>query len=116
MVIEYSWSPDSKSLALSYSQGSEETDWYRGQIGTVAAQGSAVRQITELKLPARSPSWSPDGTQIAFFSGSWSDPGRGASDIYTVELETRMVRNLTPGIEGSPTWCSWLPDGRHLLF
>ncbi|HZR43094.1 MAG TPA: hypothetical protein VFB12_23440, partial [Ktedonobacteraceae bacterium] len=115
-VIEYSWSPDSKSLALYYSNGPEETDWYRGQIGVVAAEGGVVRQLTSLKLPARAPVWSPDGKQIAFFSGSWSDPGRGASDIYTISLETRQVRNLTPGIEGSPTWCAWLPDSRHLLF
>ncbi len=25
-------------------------------------------------------------------------------------------RNLTPGIECSPAWCCWLPDGRHLLY
>lgn len=115
-VIEYSWSPDSKSLALYYSNGPEETDWYHGQIGVVATEGGVVRQLTSLKLPARAPAWSPDGKQIAFLSGSWSDPGRGASDIYTVSLQTSQVRNLTPGIESSPTWCAWLPDGRHLCF
>ncbi|GCF09930.1 alpha/beta hydrolase family protein [Dictyobacter arantiisoli] len=116
MVMEYVWSPDSQSLALYYAHGPEENDWYHGQIGTVAASGSAVRQLTSLKLPARALAWSPDGTQIAFLSGSWSDPGRGVSDIYAVTLATQQVRNLTPGIDGSPAWCSWFPDGRHLLF
>ncbi len=115
-VIEYSWSPDSRSLALYYSHGPEETDWYRGQIGIVAVGGAMIHQLTSLKLPARALAWSPDSSQIAFLSGKWSDPGRGASDIYAVSVESRDVRNLTPGIEGSPTWCSWLPDGRHLIF
>lgn len=115
-VIEYRWSPDSRSLALYYSHGPEETDWYRGQIGVVEAEGGTIQQLTALSLPARAPAWSPDGTQIAFLSGSWSDPGRGASDIYAVSLQTHQVRNLTPGIASSPAWCEWLPDGRHLLF
>ena len=114
-VIEYNWSPDSKFLALYSSNGPEETDWYRGQIGVVAAQGGAIRQLTSLKLPARALAWSPDGKQIAFLSGRWSDPGRGASDIYAVSLETLQVRNMTPGIESSPTWCTWLANGSHLL-
>src|SRR6266851_2904935 len=40
-VWEYSWSPDSKQLALYYATGPGDTDWYRGQIGVIAA-GYAV--------------------------------------------------------------------------
>jgi dipeptidyl aminopeptidase/acylaminoacyl peptidase len=115
MVIEYRWSPDSKFLAVYSSNGPEVTDWYHGQVGVVAAQGGAIRQLTSLKLPARALAWSPDGKQIAFLSGHWSDPGRGASDIYRLSLETLQVYNMTPGIESSPTWFTWLPDNNHLL-
>ena len=115
-VWEYRWSPDSKQLALYYSKGPEETDWYRSQIGVVAVGGGAVRQITNLTWPARSLAWSPDGKQIAYLSGRWSDPGRGSGDIFTVAVENGQVRNLTPGIASSPSWCSWHPDGRHLFY
>ena len=115
-VWEYTWSPDSKQLALYYSTAPGDTDWYRGQIGVVAADGGAVRQITHLTWQARALAWSPDSKQIAYISGRWSDPGRGSGDIFTVALADGQTRNLTPGIASSPSWCSWLPDGRHLLY
>ncbi|MFL5628650.1 MAG: LpqB family beta-propeller domain-containing protein, partial [Ktedonobacteraceae bacterium] len=75
-IWEYSWSPDSKQLALYYSTGPDDTDWYRGQIGIVAASGGAVRQVSHLTRQANSLTWSPDSTRIAYISGEWSDPGR----------------------------------------
>jgi len=115
-VWEYSWSPDSKHLALYYSRGPEETDWYHGQIGVVAAEGGAVRQVTQLTWQARALAWSPDSKQIAYISGRWSDPGRGSGDIFIMALESGEIRNVTPGITSSPSWCCWFPDGRHLLY
>lgn len=115
-VWEYSWSPDSKQIALYYALGADDTDWYRGQIGVVAAEGGAVRQVTHLTWQARWLAWSPDCTQIAYVSGRWSDPGRGSGDIFTVSLQNGQTRNLTPGIDCSPAWSCWLPDGRHLLY
>ncbi len=115
-VWEYSWSPDSKQLALYYSTGPGDTDWYRGQIGVVGAGGGAVRQLTHLSWQARALAWSPDSKQIAYISGRWSDPGRGSGEIFTVSLENGQTRNLTPGSMVSPTWCCWFPDGQHLLY
>lgn len=115
-VWEYAWSPDSKHLALYYSNGSDATDWYHSHIGVVSADGGAVRQLTRLAWQARALAWSPDSTQLAYLSGRWSDPMRGSGDIFSVSLETQQIRNLTPGIACSPSWCCWLPDGRHLLF
>jgi dipeptidyl aminopeptidase/acylaminoacyl peptidase len=115
-VWEYAWSPDGKQLALYYSTGPDDTDWYRGQIGVVSAEGGAVRQLTHLTWQARALAWSPDSQQIAYISGRWSDPGRGSGEIFKVSLENGQTRNLTPGITSSPAWCSWFPDGRHLLY
>ena len=115
-VREYTWSPDSQQLALYYSAGSEENDWYHSHIGVVSANGGAVRKVVHLSLPARALAWSPDGQHLAYLSGRWSDPGRGSSDILAVALADGQIRNLTPGIACSPAWCSWLPDGRHLLY
>jgi dipeptidyl aminopeptidase/acylaminoacyl peptidase len=115
-VWEYTWSPDGKQLALYYSTGPDDTDWYRGQVGVVSAEGGAVRQLTHLTWQARALAWSPDSQQIAYISGRWSDPGRGSGEIFTISLESGQTRNLTPGITSSPAWCSWFPDGRHLLY
>jgi dipeptidyl aminopeptidase/acylaminoacyl peptidase len=115
-VWEYAWSPDSKQIALYYTTGSDETDWYRGQIGVVAASGGAVRQIAELTRQVSAFTWSPDGKHIAYVSGEWSDRGLVGGDIYMLSVEGGEVRNLTPNAPFSFSWCHWFPDGRHLLY
>ncbi|MGH2507543.1 MAG: prolyl oligopeptidase family serine peptidase [Ktedonobacteraceae bacterium] len=115
-VWEYSWSPDSQQLALYYSHGAEDTDWYHSHIGIVSANGGAVREVVHLTWQARALAWSLDSKHLAYISGRWSDPGRGSGEIFTVALESGQIRNLTPGIACSPSWCCWLPDGHHLLY
>ena len=118
-VWEYTWSPDSKQFALYYSIKPDENGWYAGQIGLVATGGGAVRQMTQLTMQASSLAWSPDGGQLAYISGDWSDRGQGGGDIFALTLHeegSNEPRNLTPGIACSPSWCCWLPDNKHVLF
>jgi dipeptidyl aminopeptidase/acylaminoacyl peptidase len=115
-VWEYAWSPDGRHVAVYYTAGPEETDWYRGQIGIVAAGGGVVSRLTQLHGHARALTWAPDGTRLAYIVGNWSDPGLGGGDIYILSLHDGKVRNLTPAIECSPSWCRWFPDGRRLLY
>lgn len=58
--------------------------------------------------PVMSPSWSPDGRQIAYVSFE-----KKKAQIYTVDVETGHRRLLTAfsGINGAPAWS---PDGREL--
>ncbi len=118
-VWEYTWSPDSKQFALYYSIKPDENGWYAGQIGFVAATGGAVRQMTQLTMQASGLAWSPDGTQLAYISGDWSDRGQGGGDIFALTFEEegpKEPRDLTPGIARSPAWCHWLSDNKTLLF
>ncbi|WP_040447224.1 alpha/beta hydrolase family protein [Ktedonobacter racemifer] len=115
-VWEYAWSPDGKHVAIYYSTGPDDTDWYRGQIGIVSIQGGAVRQLTKLARQASGLAWSPDGTRLAYISGEWSDPCRGGGDIFVINVAGGEARNLTPGIDCSPGWCRWLPEGEQLLY
>jgi len=91
-VWEYAWSRDSQQAARSYSIKPDENGWYAGQIGLVNAGGGAVRQMTQLKVPASSLAWSPDGTQLAYISGDWSDRGQGGFLRAPNGLPRREVR------------------------
>lgn len=118
-VWEYVWSPDGQQFALYYSTKPEDTGWYHSQIGIVAADGGAVHQLTHfppVSRQARALAWSPNGQQLTYISGKWSDPGRGAGEISQLSLHSGQSRILTPGISCSPTWCAWFPDGRRLLY
>jgi dipeptidyl aminopeptidase/acylaminoacyl peptidase len=115
-IWEYSWSPDSQQIALFYAPGPEENDWFRGQVGVVAAGGGAIQQVAQLPYPASAITWSPDSSRLAFVAAEWSDPGFCAGDLFTLSLASGEIRNLTPNARFSPSWCRWFPDGRSLLF
>ena len=64
-----------------------------------------------------SPSWSPDGTQIAFLSKrGHADPDRTSNeDLWVVEArEGAVPRQVTRTIEGEGGRPAWSPDGSRL--
>lgn len=101
-----SWSPDGKSLALVAVRDG-------GKRLLVADVESG--DLQDLKLPYRevaAPAFSPDGKQIAFSAAQG-----GVSQIYTVELGTRKVTQLTHESGTSlVTDPAWSPDGKLLAF
>jgi len=56
------------------------------------------------------PTWSPDGTQIAFHS-----PRNGNTDIYVLDVADGNIRRLTTH-ESSDLFPVWSPDNRQLAF
>jgi Tol biopolymer transport system component len=73
------------------------------------ADGSSVRQVTDDPAGAFNPTWSPDGSSLAF--QSWRD---GNPEVYTERVDGTALRRLTtdPALDGAPRW---MPDG-HLVF
>ena len=56
------------------------------------------------------PTWSPDGTTIAFSAMS-----NGTSDLFAFDLERRVLRRLTDDLYAD-LQPAWAPDGRRLAF
>jgi dipeptidyl aminopeptidase/acylaminoacyl peptidase len=115
-IWNYSWSPDGKQIAVYYSLGPYETDWYRGQIGIVAATGGAIRQLGRLDRQAGALTWSRDGQRIYYVLGAVSDRPLVGGDIHVQPVSGEESRNLTPQILSSPSWMGELPDGKRLLY
>ncbi len=74
------------------------------------------RKLTDLRLGASDPAWSPDGTQIAF-SGTRGGAGssRFDSDIFVMKADGSRIRRFagTPNDDGHPDWS---PDGSSIAF
>ncbi len=111
--IRPAWSPDGKQIAFMSSRNANAFGTTRFDLYLIDADGSNLRRYTNT-FPADNGwqiYWSPDGTHIAFGSISWS----GGSDIYLVDVPTRLVRNVTRDAarDSSPAWS---PDSRYIAF
>ena len=86
-------------------QGAEKTAY---QLNYADADGKRSRTIFTSSEPVMSPSWSPDGTRVAYVSFE-----QGRPEIYLQELATGKRTKLTSfrGLNSSPVWS---PDGKSI--
>jgi Calcineurin-like phosphoesterase/WD40-like Beta Propeller Repeat len=71
-----------------------------GRLWVMYVDGSGLRALTDGTVPASQPSWSPDGTALAFTAG-----GAGAQHISVMRADGTSMRQLTYGTaDRSPAW------------
>ncbi len=107
------WSPDSRRLAFCRSMMSEDVT---GDLFIVNVDGSGLTQLTQVQpnQMALNPSFSPDGTRIAFtlitgIGGTLKVERlmrrQYASDIYSIGLDGSPPQQLTSdGLSCEPAW------------
>jgi dipeptidyl aminopeptidase/acylaminoacyl peptidase len=150
-VEDYAWSPDGARLAVIASDPDPDAAKKEGEPQTprpIVITRHQFKQdytgyLTDLRqhlyvfdLKTRKaeiltpgpydeylPSWSPDGTRIAFVSKRGDDPDRHDNyDIYVIEAKPgTTARPLTthPDADADPSWGSppeWSPDGRSIVY
>ncbi|MEM1125447.1 MAG: PDZ domain-containing protein [Bacteroidota bacterium] len=86
---------------------------HRGDLFTVPKEHGPWRNLTETPGEAeRAPAWSPDGTQIAYFSDFSGEYRLVVTDQYGTET-LRSVELPEPTYYFRPAWS---PDGDHIAF
>jgi Tol biopolymer transport system component len=107
------WSPDGRWIV--FQRIYNTLDGLRCDLWTMNPTGGERRQLTAgaggpgFCYPDEFPTWSPDGTKIAFTRG-----GGGIFEIYVVDADGSGLTQLTNnGVDFEP---SWSPDGTMIAF
>ena len=78
-----------------------------------------LERLTKSKWDESSPSWSPDGTRIAFMSNHADDPDRDpAAQLYVVDAKPGSTEKLltTEANRASRARPEWSRDGKWIVF
>jgi Tol biopolymer transport system component len=99
---EPAWSPDGRRIAFASRRSGSF------QIFVMRADGSGTRRLTSTTADDQNPTWSSDGSEIAFDRGS---PG----DIYVMKTDGTQAHRIGDDFadEGDPAWS---PNGRWIAF
>jgi Tol biopolymer transport system component len=73
-----------------------------------------TRQLTTYKAKDFSPTFSPDGSLIAFVCGEIDDSGENL-EIYLMDKDGQNRRRIT-NRPGTDRYVSWSPDGKYLIY
>ncbi len=105
--------------AIVFARATSDSLDARIEIAYVSATGGPVVALTDAwkhKMIASDPTWSPDGSQIAFVMSPRGHLTRyaGDGDIYVMNANGTHMRQLTHGLAASVP--AWSPDGSQIAF
>lgn len=109
---QVAWSPDGQTFLLSgFPIDASNTGHY--DIYSVGVDGTGLTQLTDDEANNQWPTWSPDGTRIAFMHDETATDYRW--DVYVMNTDGTGRTQLTDwrGFDGTPTWS---PDAEWIAF
>lgn len=104
-VVRPELSPDQKRFVMRLPRRTQD------DLAVVNRDGTNWRDLTNDKFFDRYPRWSPDGKTIAFASDR-----SGNYEIWTIDVETTSLKQITFDSPPSTSFPIWSPDGKKLLF
>jgi hypothetical protein len=100
-------SPDGRSIAFDSDRDGERA------VYVADADGRNVRRVSGPGFAAV-PSWSPDGTRLAFIRAEEGKPR--VWNLWILDLETGESTRLTSHPYGQPWGAAWFPDGKRIAY
>jgi dipeptidyl aminopeptidase/acylaminoacyl peptidase len=133
-VYEFNFSPNSQQIAFIAANPPGENTWWIAKLYTADLTRDITTSNANTKdrvdedihvvfdsntttsalhgLQIAVPRYSPDGKRIAFIGGLMSDQGSTGGDVWIVDSKGGDPTDVTPNIDGTPSWEVWLSDNR----
>jgi len=111
-VGSFAWSPDAKSIAFDHRVDATPAGSGSADISIVSVADAAVRKLVAQDGPDSNPTWSPDGSQIAFTT-SMANPDFFYSNsvIAAVPASGGTPVVLSASLDENPSIVAWKPNG-----
>jgi dipeptidyl aminopeptidase/acylaminoacyl peptidase len=114
-VFEFEPDPVKPGLTFIAANPPGENNWWVAKLYTSTLENPTPKVVfdpnttktTMHGLQIAVPRFSPDGQQIAFIGGLMSDQGSTGGDIWVVPASGGNPVDITPNIDGTPTYISW---------
>lgn len=120
------WSADGERIVFNSARTTPDpgADWARQwhEVFSLRLDGSDLTQHTQCRSVCTYPSFSPDGTRIAYRkvvdgpAFQWDlTPAQRNSEVFIADLDGGNERNLSASA-AYDGWPAWSPDGRRVAF
>jgi Tol biopolymer transport system component len=102
-IRDHAVSPDGQWIA--FTQAGTQEDLFVSRI-----DGSDYRRLTDDPARDRGPTWSPDGSELAFYSDR-----SGTYELWKIRPDGSGLTAITSGT-GNPGFPVWSPDGKRIAY
>jgi dipeptidyl aminopeptidase/acylaminoacyl peptidase len=109
-----SWTPDGRSIALVRLATPHSGDSDRATIQVLDVTSGQMRGLTGAQRLEGQPTFSPDGSQVAYWQPRDGDTGN-VNEIYVAPTAGGPGRSLTRALDRNAARSVWMPDGKSLL-
>jgi dipeptidyl aminopeptidase/acylaminoacyl peptidase len=109
-----SWSPDGKRLAFVKQETPHSGDADKSAVQIIDVSTGTIQPVTGEKSFEGFPSFSPDGTALAYWCFRDRDP-LNVNDLFIAPATCGAGTNLTRSIDRNLCQCLWMPSGKSIL-
>jgi dipeptidyl aminopeptidase/acylaminoacyl peptidase len=103
-------SPDGRWVAYTVRETNWDDNAYETEIWLADSASGETRQLTNAKKSSRAPSWSPDGSKLAFISDRTDK-----SQLYVINPMAGEAEAVTT-LEDDINSFEWSPDGKSIAY
>jgi len=108
------WSPDGRTLAIVRGDTPHDADYYKTRVVLVDVATGEMRPLTNTSQLESFPSFSPDGSQIAYWYNRDGDVNN-QNEVSVAPVRGGARRDVTRTLDRNIYRTHWMADGKSLL-